>query len=203
MGRPNPHIHADQPTLLIGMSGPPRSGKDTIGKLLGAVIEDRHGIQPQVRALSTPMREVVYAMLGIEYSETHYERCKDFPQEAFGGKSIRQAMIAFTEEHVKPTYGKGFWAASLLGRMWEPQPRVLIVTDLGFDEEVDVFSARFGVENTFYVHTVRPGCTFAGDSRSYVGAPGRWTSIINDEEPLTAAQCAYGRLVNQFGWKFD
>lgn len=192
-----------KPTLLIGMSGPPRSGKDTIGNILAAIIEDKHHIQPQVLALSTPMRAVVYCMLGIEYSEAHYERCKDHPQEDFGGKSIRQAMIAFTEEHVKPTYGVGFWARSLIARMWEPQPRVVIVTDMGFMEEVDIFSARFGVENTFYPQVTRPGTSFDGDSRTYVSAPGRFTAIINDEDVDTAAYRTYGRLVNQFGWDFS
>lgn len=203
MGRTNPNFGADKPTLLIGMSGPPRSGKNTIAEHLAAVIEDRHGIQSQLLTLSTPMREVVYAMLGIEYSEAHYERCKDFPQEDFGGRSIRQAMIAFTEEHVKPSYGAGFWAKSLLGRMWDPRPRVLIITDMGFDEEVEVFSLHFGVKNTFYPQIVRPGQSFVGDSRNYVGAAGRWTTIVNDEDIPTAARRAYGRLVNQFGWKFD
>lgn len=199
----HPAFDTDKPTLLIGMSGPPRSGKDTIGSALASVIEDEHGIQPQLLALSTPMREVVYAMLGIEYSATHYERCKDIPQDDLNGRSIRQAMIAFTEEHVKPSYGQGFWAKSLLGRMWEPQPHVLIVTDMGFPEEVEVFSARFGVENTFYPQITRTGCSFEGDSRSYVGVPERRTTIINDGEIMTSARRIYGRLVNQFKWDFS
>jgi len=192
-----------KPTLLIGMSGPPRSGKDTIGRMLGAVIEDIHGIQPQVLALSLPMRSVVYCMLGIDYSESHYELHKDDPQDAFGGKSIRQAMIAFTEEHVKPTYGRGFWAKSLIGRLWEPKPRVVIITDMGFEEEVDEFSAHFGLENTFYPQITRPGCSFKGDSRSFVGPHERRTSIINDSDVATAAHRIYGRLVNQFHWDFS
>lgn len=192
-----------KPTLMIGMSGPPRSGKDTIGQALAALIEDRHRIQPQLLALSTPMREVVYAMLGIEYSVAHYERWKDVPQDAFGGRSIRQAMIAFTEEHVKPSYGKGFWAKSLLGRMWEPAPRVLIITDMGFDEEVEVLTERFGLDNTAYPQITRVGCTFDGDSRSFVGAPDRRTTIINDSDVPAAAEAVYRRLVDVFGWNFS
>ena len=199
----HPMFADDRPTLLIGMSGPPRSGKDTIGIALAAIIEDKHSIQPQLLALSTPMREVVYAMLGIEYSATHYDTHKDLPQDTFGGKSIRQAMIAFTEQHVKPSYGRGFWAKSLFGRMWEPRPRVLIVTDMGFEEEVEEFSERFGIENTFYPQITRPGCSFAGDSRSYVGPPRRRVSVINDGSIEDAAQKTYERVLERTGWDFS
>ncbi len=197
------HPAFDKPTLMVGMSGPPRSGKDTIGHALAALIEDRHHTQPQLLALSTPMREVVYAMLGIEYSVTHYERWKDVPQEDFNGRSIRQAMIAFTEEHVKPSYGKGFWAKSLLGRMWEPQPRVLIITDVGFPEEVEVLTERFGRDNVVYPQITRVGCTFDGDSRSFVGTPGQKTTIINDSNVPAAAEALYQRLRHEFGWNFS
>lgn len=191
-----------KPNYLIGFAGPPRSGKDTIGGALAALIEDRHGIQPQLLACSTPMREVVYSMLGITYDAGHYHEHKDIPQAVFGGKTIRQAMIALSEDHVKPTYGHGFWGTSLLSRCWDPLPRIVIVTDVGFMAEVDVFTEAYGLENTVYPQLSRVGCTFEGDSRSYVGAPGRTTTIINDDDVQTAAGRIYGRLLNQFHWDF-
>lgn len=192
-----------KPAYFIGFSGPPRSGKDTIAQRLAAMIEDRHRIQPQLLACSTPMREVIYAMLGQTYDAGHYERHKDDPQPAFGGRSIRQAMIAFTEEHVKPAYGAGFWARSLLARRWELPPRVLIVTDCGFDAEVETFTGEYGVENVVYPQITRPHTTFKGDSRSYVGTKDRVTAIINDDDIDVAAGRLYGRLLNQFGWDFS
>lgn len=189
-------------TYLIGLSGPPRSGKDSIGNTLAAIIEDRHGVQPQVMALSTPMRMVVYCLLGIEYSVAHYERHKDDPQEALGGKTIRQAMIALSEQHVKPLYGHGFWGASLLRQRWEPLPSVVIVTDMGFEAEVGVFEAEYGLGNVAWPQIVRPGTDFSNDSRSYVGSPDRRTTIINDSDVPTAAQRLYGRLVNQLRMDF-
>ena len=188
---------------LIGFSGPPRSGKDSIAHQLAAIIEDKHGIQPQLLACSTPMREVVYAMLGRPYDSSHYELHKDDPQEAFQGKSIRQAMIALSEEHVKPSYGHDFWGHSLLARRWEPLPQVLIVTDVGFVSEVEVFTETFGLDNVVYPQIIRAGTSFERDSRSYVGTADRITSIINDDDISTAAHRLYGRLVNQFEWTFD
>lgn len=190
-------------TYLIGMSGPPRSGKDTIGAALGAMIEDKSGAKVQILALSTPMREVVYALLGVPYSVTHYELHKDDPQPAFGGKSIRWAMIDLSEQHIKPAYGKDFWAHSMLGRMWEPAPQVLIVTDMGFDAEVNALTDRFGLHNVLYPQIVRPGCDFSNDSRSYVGTPIRRISIINDGSVEDAALQLYGRIAVEYGWEFS
>lgn len=189
-------------SYLIGFAGPPRSGKDTLARHLAAIIEDRHKIQPQLLACSTPMREVVYAMLGQPYSDDHYDKHKDIPQAAFGGKSIRQAMIALSEEHVKPIYGHQFWGGSLLARRWDPLPQVVIITDCGFDAEVELFTGEYGMANVVYPQISRVGCSFEGDSRSYVGTPGRTTSIINDGTPAVEAGRIYGRLVNQFGWVF-
>ena len=200
--RPEPEATgpAPKPVYFIGFSGPPRSGKDTIAQYLAALIEDKHGIQPQLLACSTPMREVVYAMLGRPYDGVHYERHKDDPQPAFAGRSIRQAMIALSEEHVKPAYGHDFWGHSLLARRWEPRPRILIVTDVGFDAEVGVFTNEYGVDNVVYPQITRPHTTFEGDSRSYVGTKDRITAIINDDDIGVAASRLYGRLLNQFAW---
>jgi hypothetical protein len=202
-GYSQPATKSSRPTRLIGMSGPPRSGKNTIAAMLAIILEEKHQLKVQMLALSTPMREVVYALLGRPYSEIDYELHKDEAQDVLGGKSIRQAMIQLSEEWVKPAYGKGFWATSMLERMWTPPPEVLIVTDMGFDAEVDVFGERFGLENVVYPQITRVGCNFDNDSRDFVGSSGRITSIVNDDDVDTAARRIYGRLVNQFHWKFD
>lgn len=193
-------------TYLIGFSGPPRAGKDTIANVLAAHLRAKHGVPVQLIAFSTPMRLAAYAMLGREYSLTHYELHKDDPQEAFGGKSIRQAMIALTEHHVKPTYGHEFWARAAFRTVWDTPPPVVIVTDYGFPVEVDVTEALTGFGCLFrrsvYAQITRPGTSFEGDSRSYVGMPDKRTSIINDNDIEEAALRLYGRLMNQFKWDF-
>lgn len=189
-------------TKFVGFSGPPRSGKDSIAVMFAAVVKETLGFQPQILSLSTPMREVVYALLGVPYSVTHYELHKDDPQEAFGGASIRQEMISLSEDHVKPRHGGGFWARSLMGRIWDPAPQMLIVTDCGFDSEVQEFGTHFGAEHCLFPQIVRPGTDFSIDSRGYVGLPDRITSIVNDEDIETAARRLFGRMLNQFGWVF-
>lgn len=194
------------PTYLIGLSGPPRSGKDSVGVALAKLIGERHAVTVCHRSLSMPMRKTVYAMMGREYSLQHYETSKDIPLPELGGKTIRQAMIALSEDHVKPTYGIQFWGQSLLNTLpIETGVRVVVVTDMGFDAEVGVFEEAFGIKNCVWPQITRPGCSFDGDSRSYVGRAEQATTIINEGETLdqvtTAAGRIYGRLMNQFAWE--
>lgn len=165
---------------LVGFSGPPHSGKDTVGAALAAYLEDRHGFQPQVLALSMPMRHTVFAMLGMDYNQGYYDRHKDTPQDVLGGQTIRQAMIALSEEHVKRRYGGGFWGNALLKRRWISDPKVTIVTDVGFGAERDVFIKHFGFENCIWPQLHRDGCDFSKDSRSYVGAPAMSVRVDNN-----------------------
>jgi len=195
------------PTYLIGLSGPPRSGKDSVGVTLAKIIQERHPVTVCVRALSLPMRKTIYAMLGMEYSLEHYETTKDVPLPELGGRSIRQAMIALTDTHVKPTYGDGFWASALLNTLPMPEARirVVVVTDMGFEHEVDVFVQAFGAENCMWPQITRPGCSFDGDSRSYVGRSAQRTAIINEgedlEQVLAAAETIHSRMLADSGWE--
>lgn len=192
-------------TLVVGISGPPRAGKDTIARLLAARIEDNHSTQPQLIALSRPMRETVYAMLGRPYNERHYELHKDVPMAVFGGKTIRQVMIALSEEHIKPTYGETFWIHAGLRRIWSPPPKVVIVTDLGFPIEGTTLTEAFGVANVVFVQVFRPHHDFRKDSRGYVGDGTQTTAVYNDgttvESISEIADRLYSRLVNRFGWE--
>lgn len=195
-----------QPTYLVGMSGPPRSGKDSIGVALVNILIERHNMFACHRALSMPMRKTIYAMIGKDYTLDHYESTKDIPLPELGGKSIRRAMIGLSEEHVKPTYGHGFWGSALLNTLPIPQgARVVVVTDVGFDSEVKVFEDAFGADRCVWAQVTRPGCTFAGDSRSYVGSTEYRTSVINEgesfEQVTTAAEQLYKRLITDFGWE--
>ena len=193
-----------KPTYLIGMSGPPRSGKDSIGYALAKLLVEKQEYTVVVRACSMPMRKSIYAMLGMEYTLEHYEANKDVPLPELGGKSIRQAMIALSEEHVKPTYGHGFWGEAVLNSLPMQHGRIVIVTDMGFPAEVEVFERAFGAEHCLWPQIVRPGCDFSNDSRGYVGNLDYRTTIINEGETLeqvtTAAARIYGRIVNQFHW---
>lgn len=187
-------------TYIVGLSGPPRVGKDTIGAALGKVLTENY-IPHEIVALSLPMRLAVYSYLGLHYNEVHYHLNKDTPIPLVDGMetTIRKEMIALSERHVKPRLGKGWWAQSLLSRS-SLERGVMIVTDMGFVAEHDVFQFQFGAENCVWPHLHRKGIDWAGDSRSYIG---NGTRIDNDSDPMTEARRLYGRLVNQYGWKLE
>lgn len=185
-------------TYLVGLSGPPRSGKDTLGNLLADVLREK-GIGVEVHALSLPMRLAVYGMLGLDYSPEHYEANKDTPFAVADGSrttTIRHEMIALSEHHVKPRLGHGWWAKALLNRT-VLQTGIIIVTDMGFPAEHDVFRDTFGPSHCAWIHVHREGHDFSQDSRSYVGKGCR---VYNDGDPMVEARRIYGRLVNQYHW---
>jgi len=190
-------------TYLLGLSGPPRVGKDTLGQALGAQLTAR-GVPHTIIALSMPMRLTIYAMLGMTYDLTHYEEHKDEPQEQLCGNTIRQAMIALSEDHVKPRYGQGFWGQSGINGAMRSKPQVIIVTDMGFDAEVNVATDRFGAHNCMWVQMTRAGCDFSRDSRGYVGDPDRVALFDNPGEGLEVFIGGAKRLLSiaeQRGWK--
>ena len=188
---------------LIGMSGPPRAGKDTIGLALAEVIRKKNPtLDVATAALSLPLRMAVYAVGGMVYTREHYEAQKDVPQGVFGGATIREAIISLAEDHLRPKYGVGFFARSMVSMFASRafMPNIIIVTDVGFSEEVDEFRAAYGADNVVYPQIIRQGCTFEGDSRSFVGDPLRRTTIINEGSIDDVALRLYSRLTNQFHW---
>lgn len=183
---------------LIGLSGPPRSGKDTLGNLVAGILREK-GVPVEVHALSLPMRLSVYGMLGWNYSEEHYEKNKDREFTILrDGRvtTLRKEMISLSEDHVKPRLGHGWWGAALLNRK-TIDTGVIVVTDMGFDSEHDVFVESIGKAHCAWIHVHREGHDFSNDSRNYVG---KGCHIHNDDDPMTEARRIYGRLVNQYHW---
>lgn len=189
---------------LIGISGPPRSGKDTLAKAIKAAMELRLGLSVQLVTLSTPMRAAVYGMMGLQYSLEHYEAHKDDPQAILGGSSIRDAMIALSERHVKPHYGKFFWARAAVNSFF-PDADIVVITDMGFAVEVEAFERHCGKQRCMWPQLIRPGHDFSRDSRSYVGNPDRSTLLMNDGLnpgffPAAALQTI--DIAERWGWNF-
>lgn len=182
-------------TFLIGISGPPRSGKDTLAVLLHTHFW-RSNIQTEIQSLSMPMRLAVYGMMGFEYTREHYEEHKDDALMIPGKPnwtSIRKEMISLSEDHVKPRLGHGWWGNALLNRV-KPGVRLIIVPDMGFDAEHDVFAAV--LSDCLWIHLHREGKDFSNDSRKYVG---KGPAVHNNRTPGMAADRIIGH-VDAMGW---
>ena len=190
---------------FIGLSGPPRSGKDTIGALLEAELLTRnHHLRIDKLSLSMPMRWMVYELANEEYSLDHYEANKDSPNELLGGATIRQAMIDLSEKHIKPQYGQDYWARHGIHRLLRRGnvPNVIVCTDVGFDSERQFFEKYVGGFNCLWVQVQRDGTSFANDSRGYIKGQSNCT-VPNNQDGYPgireAANMVIARAQN-LGW---
>lgn len=183
-------------TYLVGLSGPPRSGKDTLAGLVRRHFVNSK-VRTQVHSLSLPMRLAVYGLLGLEYSPEHYEANKDYefdvPGPLPGYTTIRKEMISLSEDHVKPRLGHGWWGNALLNRV-TPGTQLILVPDMGFDAEREVFQNT--VSDCLWVHLQRDGTDFSKDSRSYVGSG---PTVRNNRSPEVAADRIIGHIEAK-GW---
>lgn len=213
---------------IIGFNGPPRSGKDTLATAIQDIHEDEyreaHGhfaeeptqeklggypwMQPENifrEALIMPCRIAAFALMGLgAYNLETYERIKDKVNPAFG-VSLRQFMIRLMEDHVKILYGRGVAGETLANKYRDSAllrlPNLMLVTDIGFQEEVDILSELVGYDNFLLVHVIREGTTWSGDSRNWC----RHDNIFRYEnlvDPLAGAHRIMEHAHYNLGWEF-
>jgi hypothetical protein len=157
--------------FIIGFNGPPRSGKDTLATAVMDLL-DKEGVTtvPVHRlALAATMRNGAAATLGMNLTDRQYSEIKDQPLPLLNGGTFRQFMIDMSEIFVKEKYGRDFWSRRMYEAnrsWWNKVPSILIVTDIGFREEVNFFCQH----SKFYLNVVldRKGTDFSLDSRNYV-----------------------------------
>jgi len=185
---------------VIGISGPPRSGKDTLAMHLQAALEDRFVIPTLRRSLSEPMRAMAFQAIGKTYSLNEYEQIKDQPLDELDGGTIRECMIGLSEQFMKPRYGKAVWAKLLLNALPPKFPGILIVPDFGFESESAHFMQVLGEDNVLAIQLRREGFDWGNDSRNYVSA--RYNlGLTNGGDFRTLCAVALDRLVSHMGWK--
>lgn len=157
---------------LILLNGPPRCGKDTAAQILF----DHYASTMSVRwdKFSMPHKLAFAAMVHEPVDEHgnvhHYEATKSDPIPWLG-VSYRQWQIDFSEKFMKPLYGETIFARMFLERQAlrrEAQNYLCVVSDCGFQVEVDTVAAVWNPTDLMVITVMRDGCTFAGDSRQYV-----------------------------------
>jgi hypothetical protein len=157
---------------LILFNGPPRSGKDTAADRLV------HSFGAYSFKFSAPIKAAIRATFGLCDDEVEYaESIKSESTALFHGNSYRETQISFSERWMKPTFGIdvfGYIAARSLRLSIanDPGRGLYVCSDSGFAEEAEPVIEVFGRENVLLVYVHRDGCTFAGDSRSYIELPG-------------------------------
>lgn len=160
---------------VILLNGPPGSGKDTAANFLKSRL-----LHPRLRKFATHVKEGTHAILGLvdhhhrPLPHDHFESSKNLSLPEFYGMTPRQAYIWFSEEVMKPKFGKAvFGAIEARKIVAEESPQdyyhaLYIFSDSGFADEAREIVKLVGAENVFLFNIHRAGCTFAGDSRSYI-----------------------------------
>lgn len=143
---------------VILLSGPPRSGKDTAG----GIIKEHFG--GTLEKFSGPLKAAIPHLVNVPFSIL--EESKDEPLDTYLMlPSFRQLQIDMSEKFMKPLYGNDVFARLLLYRMRCVTSELFIVTDCGFQIEVDAVVNTVGSQNCLLIHMSREGCTYAKDSR--------------------------------------
>lgn len=190
-------------TYIIGLNGPPNSGKNAISAALVELFEHRYGITPHVSAIAGPLRRIAGEIVGWDLTDDEvYAQFKSQRFVDMGDVTGRRIMIGLTEDYIKPTYGHGLWVrsqiSSLRTRKWDFPLKVAIITDVGFVRERNELTTAF--EHTAFFSMYRPGCTFEDDSRNYVSSGSahdhNWMPVHNPGTDPRQLHALAGRIHN-------
>jgi hypothetical protein len=159
---------------LILLNGPPRSGKDTAAAAIETFLLDLPSLPFVVHdKLSAPIKYAFCAMMRAKmdgFNVDYYEAHKEEVIPAIG-KSYRQWQIDFSERFMKPCYGIDIFSRLLWSRLEEQAADYAIISDCGFQIEIDYLLAKVEPADVCLFRLNREGCSFSGDSRQYVFAP--------------------------------
>jgi hypothetical protein len=165
---------------VVFLNGPKNCGKDTAASFLG-----KHNIAVVHKKFSTPLKRGVHAMFSVPYSCEEAEHrfgkeWKDTPQGVFYGNVPRDMYIWYSEEVMKPKFGVDIFgnmaAAEVAGCGAQ---KLVVFSDSGFAEEAMPIIKFVGKQNCLLINIERPGCDFAGDSRSYIELPIKTITVNN------------------------
>lgn len=186
-------------TKIICLNGPIECGKDTIGTLLAK----RIGSRAIIEKFAQPIRDAAIATFP-QVTEENFEKQKSQGLTASSDTTLREWMIAFSEELMKPKFGDRILGQLLIERF---QPSVfedfIIITDSGFLPEAETLAEEFGPENIALFRITREGTGWRGDSRgwiefSYPIGCGDW--IRNEEGRVSRAVEDILYCLGKVGW---
>ena len=173
----NTHADLRGNMKIILLNGPPRAGKDEYCKgILNAFPDARH------LKFAQPLRDAVCTFFKVEDYEIEDLKARD--------KRVRSFMISLSEKTTKPLLGKDYFGvrAAKAVRALEHSVELFVVSDAGFQYEVDAFLNELPVEAQIWqIH--RPATSFLGDSREWVtpqaNSGAELVHVINDHPTLT------------------
>ena len=184
-------------TKIILFNGPPRSGKDTAADIAYEMTNADPFMKSSLK-FAKVVKEGAHHTLGlirpngVPYAHGFFESNKDEKIREFRGFSPRETYIWYSEEVMKPRYGPAIFGEILADQIGPGAPdAVIFISDSGFLEEVEVLLDRYGPAALTLVRMHRSGCTFDGDSRSYLGLSDWGVKTFDIRNDGTTEQLAF------------
>ena len=172
--------------LLVLISGPPRSGKNRTGEylseLLGVEYSDHFALSDALKRMAH-----VHYGLGDETGVFHFEDRKDEPCGEFGGLTPREAYIQYSENVLKPKFGRSHLGEIASRRVASNRDkgRTTLLSGVGFLDEVLAIMKVVGSEKTLHLKLSRSDSSHSevNDSREALDLTSygvKSVSIVND-----------------------
>lgn len=156
--------------MAIVLNGPPGSGKDFAADFIAKNFSFTH----------KEFKEPLYKMAGaladfcgmgskgfLMAVESRY--FKDQADCTLANRTPREAMIAVSENMIKPVFGADVFGQLAAAEVLKAAGDV-VFSDGGFNEEVAALGSA-GID-VFIIKLRRDGCDFSNDSRDYIDIPG-------------------------------
>lgn len=163
---------------IVALTGnTPHCGKTTVAL---SILENYIGkFIPYNFSFAEQLKSAVHKMYGLNVPWDHFESSKDIPSTKFHGLTPRQVYIAHGE-HMKQLHGTDYWSKLLYNQLsfyeaaYNLPDKVgelynySIVSDIGFDYELDNLCKYFGKENVGLIQVINRVITQTPDSRQFV-----------------------------------
>jgi hypothetical protein len=145
---------------IIFVNGPPRSGKDEIGRIMSTSCP-----HVQTMKFAQPLIDAMQSAFGVSCVDGYDKMAR--VSELFG-RNRREVAIAMSEDFYKPMFGDDVFGKICLQKSLKIDPnKTIVFTDSGFRAEAEPIIAHYLSSSIEMVTVSRPGTNFDGDSRSY------------------------------------
>lgn len=175
---------------ILFLQGPPRSGKDFLGSFISRWFNSNTDIPTRSFKFADPINKHLRDTWGVDCNDPNFD--KDIPRDRFGGKSLRDLAIDYSENVIKPRFGKSYFGEEALKScqiFLQGNPGLCIFTDSGFEQEAVPIVDYYRPSNCRIIQVHKEGKCFKNDSRSLWLMPGvEHGKFDNNPNPFNASK---------------